>query len=448
MRLPLPPPSLQDLFSNLEISPENMARIASRAGGPAPDGKYRHWDVLRHLAPPDGLSHEERWLGIKLARMANARELPLMDRRGLPFRVGLPDIAFAMLHEIDKQSTGTIASPEPVVDPETRDTYLIRSLMEEAITSSQLEGAETTRQVAKEMLQTGRRPRDRGEQMIVNNYQAMQLIRSRTKVDLTFELLLDLQNTLVTGTMREEGAAGRLRTDADDVVVADATGTVLHVPPDAKELPERVTRMCQFANGRSGDTPFMHPVVRAILLHLWLAYDHPFVDGNGRTARALFYWCLAREGYWLLEFTSISRILRAAPSRYARAFLYTETDDNDATYFLLNQLAVIVRAIDDLHAYLRRKAKELRDTRQLLSHSGPLGRQLNHRQVALLQHALLHPGHAYTFRSHRRSHDVSYQTARTDLMKLAELGLLDSGKVGRAFVFDAPRDLRDRLNRH
>jgi Fic family protein len=125
----------------------------------------------------------------------------------------------------------------------------------------------------------------------------------------------------------------------------------------------------------------------------------------------------------LLEFTSISRIVRGAPAKYARAFLYTETDDNDVTYLLLNQLRVIVRAIDDLYVYLRRKAEELRDTRQALSHSGVMGQQLNHRQLALLHHALRHPGHSYTFRSHRRSHDVSYQTARTDLMKLAELGL-------------------------
>lgn len=446
MHLPVSPPSIHELFDAVEATPETMARIFAHSGGPAPDGKYRHWDILRHLEPPAGLTHREWWLGIKMSRMSVVRYLPLLDKNGQPFRYGIPDVAHEMLHDIDKRATGALAAPDQVVNPGTRDTYLIRSLMEEAITSSQLEGAATTRRVAKEMLQTGRRPRNRNERMIANNYRAMHLVRSRTTVDLTPQFLLDLQKTLVDGTMRDEGAVGRLRTDADDVVVEDGAGSVLHVPPPAVELPERIDSLCRFANLRNG-TPFLHPVIRAVLLHFWLAYDHPFVDGNGRTARALFYWSLARDGYWLLEFTSISRILRTAPARYARAFLYTETDDNDVTYFLLNQLRVIVRSIDDLYVYLRRKAEEMRDTRQILDRTGSVGRQLNHRQLALLHHALRNPGHSYTFRSHGQSHRVSYQTARTDLMKLAELGLLEGGKVGRAFVFDAPADLRERLSR-
>jgi Fic family protein len=204
--------------------------------------------------------------------------------------------------------------------------------------------------------------------------------------------------------------------------------------------------MCDFANGK-GRTGFIHPVVKAILLHFWLAYDHPFVDGNGRTARALFYWSMARDGYWLCEFLSISRIIKRAPAKYAKAFLYTETDDNDATYFILNQLRVIERAIEDLHQYLTNKAKDLAETRRMLDGSGRLRAVLNHRQVALVHHALRHPGHAYTVQSQRRFHNVSYQTARTDLLGLARLHLLEMSKSGRAFVFDAPPDLRDRLDK-
>ena len=55
--------------------------------------------------------------------------------------------------------------------------FLVNSLMEEAIRSSQLEGATTSRRVAKEMLRTGREPRDRSERMIANNYRALQFMR-------------------------------------------------------------------------------------------------------------------------------------------------------------------------------------------------------------------------------------------------------------------------------
>jgi Fic family protein len=175
--------------------------------------------------------------------------------------------------------------------------------------------------------------------------------------------------------------------------------------------------------------------VRATLLHFWLAYDHPFVDGNGRTARALFYWSMARQGYWLCEFVSISRILKRAKAAYARSFLYSESDDNDATYFVLHQLKVLIRAIENLHDYLKRRTVELGAAEAQLRQMRWLKAELNQRQLALVNHALKRADAAYTVESHRISHGVVYQTARTDLLQLAQLGLLDKRKRGRTFVF-------------
>jgi len=197
--------------------------------------------------------------------------------------------------------------------------------------------------------------------------------------------------------------------------------------------------MCDWANGGSGDG-FVHPVVRAIVLHLWLAYDHPFEDGNGRTARALFYWSMLSQGYWLTEFLSISRILVGAPARYARSFLYTETDDLDATYVLLYQMGVICRAIDELHDYMRRKMREVQDTESLLKAS-----DLNYRQVALLARALRHPDAEFTFKSHASSHRVTVESARQDLSDLERRGLVQRRKVGRQFAFRPTPDLPHRL---
>jgi Fic family protein len=55
---------------------------------------------------------------------------------------------------------------------------------------------------------------------------------------------------------------------------------------------------------------FIHPVVRAIILHFMIGCGHLFVDGNGRTARALFYWSVLHQKYRLMEFISISCIGR------------------------------------------------------------------------------------------------------------------------------------------
>lgn len=445
MKMPVSPPDLEQIIRHVAQSePKKFVQVLTGATDPAPTGKYRHWDILRHLHPPDGLSAEEWWLGIKVARRALQRELPLRDRRGVPFKYAIVDPALSMLHEIDKQASGAIQGPDQVTAPQTRDAYLIRSLLEEAITSSQLEGASTTREVAKDMLQRGRPPRDRSEQMIYNNYQAMQFIRQVREQPLNASLVFELHKILTKETLDDPSAAGRFRTPEEDIRVVDEVGRVLHTPPAASELPERLEKLCAFAN-ETNEQPFVHPVVRSILLHFWLAYDHPFVDGNGRTARALFYWSMAIRGYWLSEFISISRVIKKAPGKYVRAFLYTETDDNDATYFILNQLRVTIKAIRELHAYLQRKASELAETRRLLQSSHYLNAVLNHRQLALINHAVRSPRFVYTIDSHQRAHNVSYQTARTDLLQLAEIGLLGRGKRGKAFVFISPEDLRLRL---
>lgn len=412
--------------------------------GPAPGGKYRHWDTFRHAPPLENYRPEHQWVAVKLARRALYRELPLKDLHGRPFQYALPTPALEMLHQIDRNAGGNIQGSDQVTNPATRDTYLFKSVVEEAITSSQLEGASTTRKVAKAMIQEGRPPRTRSERMIYNNYQGMLFVRRYINDELTPEIVKELQRQLTEGTLDESDAAGRFRRADEDIVVEDEVGNRLHTPPAADELEKRMEAMCAFANGhRSGE--FIPPAVRAILLHFWLAYDHPFVDGNGRTARALFYWSMAREGYWLCEYVSISRILKKARGQYARSFLYSETDENDATYFILYQMRVVLRAIEELHEYLARKAAEMYEAEELVRRASAVTGELNERQLALISHALKNPDARYTVESHRISHGVSYETSRSDLMKLAQQGLLAQRKTGKAHLFVPARNLRTKL---
>lgn len=186
---------------------------------------------------------------------------------------------------------------------------------------------------------------------------------------------------------------------------------------------------------------YTHPVIRSIILHFWLAYDHPFVDGNGRLARTLFYWSMLRHGYELFEYISISPRIKSSRGQYERAFLYTETDQNDLTYFILYHLRVIEQAVKDLRDYIAKKRGELLNVEQRLK--GIL--ELNHRQKALILHALKHPGHAYTTESHQRSHQVALQTARNDLLDLERKGFLTKRKIGKAHYFSAVDGLERRL---
>ena len=212
-----------------------------------------------------------------------------------------------MCHEFDMNFGGSWGS-NSIIPAENKEQYLISSLMEEAISSSQMEGAATTRKVAKEMLRKSLSPQDKSQQMIFNNYQTIRFITQNIHTPLSSELLQQIHVLMTEKTLENPADAGAYRTN-DEVVVEDAiTHEVVHTPPSYKDIPSFIEDLCIFFN-ESDSKVFIHPIIRGIIIHFMIAYMHPFVDGNGRTARALFYWYMLKSGYWLTEYLSISRVI-------------------------------------------------------------------------------------------------------------------------------------------
>lgn len=444
MKIPMSPPNFQKGMTDLTNNPDSLMKAVMDSQKSVHAG-YFHWDKIRHLTPPSHLTTEEWWFSIKLARSALYKQLPFEDKYQKPFVLAMADLVLQKLHSIDRSLGNSVQSPASTINKAARDTYVIQSLVEEAITSSQLEGASTTRRVAKELLRAKRKPMNNSERMIVNNYEGMQFVREIKNEALTINMILELHRILTKNTLHEPDSEGCLRT-SNDIHVGDNTDQILHVPPDYKELKDRLEKICSFANAKEGNYEFfIHPVIKAIILHFMLAYDHPFADGNGRTARALFYWSMANQGYWLAEFISISKIIRKSPTKYALAYLHTETDANDTTYFVIHQLDVILKAIDLLHEFITEKGRKTRETEALIYANQSLNSRFNYRQIAVITHALKHHGTQYLIESHQQSHGITYQTARTDLLKLVDSGLLIKQKIGKLFIFVAPADLEARI---
>ena len=436
-----PPDSAKLLLSN----PQQIIELLLTGGAKDllqhSNEKYLHWHDFRFRPMPKGLTPEMGWALLKISRLAQIKRLGFKGIDGTDFGYWLPDAIQRGLHFIDQNATGQILIDEPAIGPGERDRYIFNSLMEEAIASSILEGAATTRTKAKQMLREERKPRNRGEQMVLNNYRTMRKIKELSGHELSIQMLCELQASMTAGTLDDESAAGRFRRADEEVQVVDMMdGSILHTPPPAEELDRRIKLLCRFAN-ETPELSFMHPVVKAIILHFWLAYEHPFVDGNGRTARALFYWFLLKQKYWLMEFLPISRIILKAPSKYMRAFQFTETDAGDLTYFISFNVRALRLAIEELKLYMLNKQRELKQAKSQL-HKFP---GLNHRQVEIVQHALRHPDATYTIRRHMNIHSVVYQTARTDLFDLEKKGFFTTMKRGRTYLFLPADDLTKKL---
>ena len=206
-RLPRKPPPLQELLERCGGLQETLSLLSLLAAAEESD-RYLHWDELRHRPPPQGLSHEQWWLAEKLSRRPTMLPLLASDRQ--PFWFSQTPVLLQGLHQIDMQAGINAVAPQGVTTRSTRDRYLLSSLMEEAITSSQMEGAATTRDVAKAMIRSRRPPRDRSERMILNNFLTMQRIRELRKQPLTPELVLDLHRLVTKDTLVPRHPLGRL----------------------------------------------------------------------------------------------------------------------------------------------------------------------------------------------------------------------------------------------
>jgi Fic family protein len=438
MRPPKTPPKHLNHLSNLLEQQWPAVRDAKPI---LPDGRYLPWDELRHRTPPDGLSAEQWWTTIKWARKQASSPVRAMQALyQVPFSfVSVPTIQ-ATLFELDRTNVArdllmALGNDDIVAE------YRVSQLIEEAISSSVIEGARpTTREVARQMVREGRAPTSRDERMIHNNWRAMRRIlelRDEQRA-MTLDDFLEIHRILGEGALDVPGAEGQLRTTAHSVVVSDMDGTVWHSPPQADGLVERINALLAFANDTSRDQEaFVHPIVRAILVHFWVGFEHPFRDGNGRIARALFYWCMLRHGYEMAEFLSISGPIDRSPTAYYLAFAHTELDEGDLTYFILHQLRVIQDALADLTKHLQRRAENMRELARTIAEFD----DLNHRQRALLQHAVRHPLESYTIESHASSHHVHYQTGRNDLVDLVKRGYLSSARSAEGKRFRPTKKL-------
>lgn len=303
--------------------------------------------------------------------------------------------------------------------------------MEEAIYSSQMEGAATTRKVAKEMLRKKMTPRDKYQQMIHNNYQTIQFIVGHKDEPLSEELLLQIHRLMTEKTMQNPDDAGRFRNNNDVVVENGITHETVHTPPSYTEIPQFVDDLCEFFNERNSK-PFIHPIIRGITIHFMISYVHPFSDGNGRTARAMFYWYMLRQGYQLTEYLSISRVIAKSKKSYEKAFLYTEADGMDIGYFVSYNLSVLEQSYKQLQDYIKRKQNEKKAANIYLR----LG-DFNERQAQIIKLFVDDSTSLITIKDLQIKFGISPTTAKNDIIGLLKKNIITEialNKVKRAYI--------------
>lgn len=399
---------------------------------------FEYWDTVKYKKCPPDCTPTDLWTYVKAARIKSA--ITVWEKYGVS--LSLTNNMQKKCHEIDMNWGGSWGT-DATIDSKTKEQYLVSSLMEEAIYSSMMEGASTTRKVAKEMLRKKVAPKDKSQQMIHNNYQTIQFIIAHKNEPLTEDLLLHIHRLMTENTMLSPGDAGRFRTNNDVVVENGITHETVHTPPSYDEIPQFINDLCLFFN-QNDDKQFIHPIIRGIIIHFMISYIHPFADGNGRTARAMFYWYMLRKGYWLTEYLSISRVIAKSKKSYEKAFLYAEADQMDIGYFVAYNLRVLEQSFQQLQNYIKRKQSEKNDALILMQ----IG-DINERQAQIIKHFDNSPNAMLTIKDIQTKFMISPTTAKADVTRLVERGILAEialNKIKRGYIKGS--NFNDALSKH
>lgn len=414
--------SQEDLLSAMLLTPNDKVKeMVNKV-----NETFEYWDTIKYKRCPEGCTPQQLWTYVKAARVKSM--MSVWGKYGITLT--LTNQMQRMCHEIDMNWGGSWGT-DSIIGDENKEQYLVGSLMEEAIYSSQMEGAATTRKVAKEMLRKKMTPKDKSQQMIANNYQTIQFIVSHKDALLTPELLLQIHQLMTEHTMQDPQEAGCFRSNNDVVVENGITHETVHIPPTFEEIPNFVEDLCLFFNEK--DAPqFIHPIIRGIIIHFMVAYVHPFADGNGRTARALFYWYMLKQGYWLTEYLSISRVIAKSKKSYEKAFLYTEADGMEMGYFVAYNMRVLQQSFKQLQDYIKRKQEEKRAANSFLR----IG-NINTRQAQIIKMFADDSNLVVTIADLQAQFLVSPTTAKADVVGLINMGLLAEisfNKVKKGYI--------------
>lgn len=379
---------------------------------------YLHWDKIKYKVFKDlPVSPEIAWAFIVNHRQQTYRDMsPIQDEKGMFYRYSLLQRWEKTLLFFDKMFLNRPRDHNHDSEP----------WMLEAISSAMIEGAHTTRDRAMKLLQFHKTPADFGERMILNNYKMAQILENLPlDFQISLETLFDWQIQLTSQNLPEKDQ-GRLRTDADQIVIAPkAQDGVTFVPPRESFLKDQLGPFIDFVNQDYDKHLHTHPLLQAICIHYWFAYLHPFIDGNGRTARSLFYWFLMKSGYPNITSLPLSPLILKSVQQYSKAFVYSEQDHQDLTYFI----DFNIRLVEEALIQFKSSQSVLR------TNDVSLDEKLNLRQNTIVHMLKTNQLSDVNVSYMKQKFGVSKATAINDLKTLVSLDLLVSRRVGKNVLY-------------
>ena len=418
-----------------ERHPDQLAEYMKLFNPVDHKGRYLAFDEFYYRVPK-GLDTNLAWSIVKASRHAHQQNIYQNVRSLNKTHFMLTPNMQRVISLVDRYTTSAqLELISTRIGEKKHFKHLIDGLVQdEAISSSQLEGAATTTIAAKKMLKK-RKPRTMDERMILGNFRMMIFAWKNKDEDLSLDFIQELHKIGTEDIDNDKYWPGLFR-NTDDVVVEDRDGNVVHQPPSWELLEGDLKSLCDWANQCHDDeqADYLHPIIKAIALHFAIGFEHPFRDGNGRVARALFYWYLFKKDYGAFRYISISVLLKKSAAQYGKSYLYTETDGMDLTYFLDHQCKIINESIQSFRDSCNKTIKDIEDFNVWMYESG-LFEKLNDKQKVILQVAKNGIADRFTINEVAENLGCAYNTAANTLNGLVKLQLFKKKRNGREWEY-------------
>jgi Fic family protein len=384
---------------------------------------YRTLEEIKYRAKESG-DAQLKWddLNLKIIKHRKTNAIPLFIKTlGKNFWFFPADCINQKADELERR--GTLLHQKIMSHKSFKDEFFTDSLVEEAITSAIYEGANSTRAKAQELITSGDPPKSKDEWMLINNYKAMKWIQEHKNKDVSLDLIKEI-HAIVTNFQ------GKFRNDV--VYVHSSKNEIAHegikhnlIEDTLKEAIEVTTK-----NPR-----YFPKVIRGILLHYFIAYIHPFFDGNGRTARTLFYFKAMKNNLSFVELLSISAYLKNHGPTYEKAYKKVVENDLDITYFIDFNLDALLEAIKNVEHKVEYLLK-LNNFKERF--------KISDNQIGLLQRLALNKFRKISIEEYAAQIDKSREIARVELKELCNLNFLEEEKLSKKFVYKVKKDQLDK----
>ena len=378
-------------------------------------------DLLYRLEVDEDIN--EVWQELMDYRKETGIEIPLVDQKGRNIFMVLTENLKENIARIDDLARKDIFEE---LDEETKMNVMLGAQADEAFYSSVIEGAHTTKKRTKDMIEKEEQPKNKDEQMVLNNYNALIYVLENIGNPISEEIILDIYRIITKSTLKTDEAVEKYRTGENEVRNLEE---VVYLPPKPENVEGMMNSLIHFTRIDSDER--IHPILKAIIIHYYFVYVHPFYDGNGRTARALTYMHLLQNGYSFFKYFSISSLIKEARQSYYKAIKNSEDYESDMTYFALFYTEMILKSIvkvrnDFKKEYLKQVIKLDLERR---------GIELNKRQEKIIDKTIAFGKEFIDVDFYKKINKVTQETARKDLNVLVEMEVYLKEKVGKKYQY-------------